>query len=87
MYIDTEIYNESKLNEQDKNEIEFWRTVYKSAVGNAIDDMQMTADELGKGVCVNIENFLEKFSEKVDEHFECSVLEYIVSRIESYNEE
>lgn len=87
MYIDPKIYNESKLNEQDKNEIEFWRTVYKSAVGNAIDDMQMTADELGKGVCVNIESFLEKFSEKVNEHFEYSILEYIVSRIESYNEE
>lgn len=87
MYIDPEIYNESKLNEQDKNEIEFWRTIFQSAVGNAVDDLQTAADELGKGVCVNLENFLEKFSEKVDEHFEYSIQDYIVSRIESYDEE
>lgn len=86
-FYDPNIYNENNLKENDRLEIEYWRSAFECAISNASEDIEYSADELGEGVCVNIKNFLPLYEKKLKQKMEAEIYESIVSMIDNYNTE
>lgn len=77
-YFDPEYYTEEKLNEAQRDEIEYWRGVFDSAVQNVLDDME-DKTILGKIV----KEIAEKVTAEVMENVESDISMLVVSLIDS----
>lgn len=77
-YFDLEYYSEEKLSDTQRTEIEYWRSIFSSAVQNVLDDME-DKTILGKMV----KEIAEKVAADVMENVESDISMLVVSLIDS----
>lgn len=83
-YFDPKTYNEEKLNSTDKREIDFWRELFNKAWENAEGNYLESFESPDTAMTIIRKEILRVFRNHLIEHFEWSVKDYVISRLDSY---